>query len=144
VIGCKTLCGACEECGPLVWALAALDRGVLLAKAVARRTQWGQAILDPAAIADLLARALQGRGVDVVEHGANAGIEETWPWVSIADGQTFADGTPAPMYHSMMNQRARDTLARLLALPLDCGAEKAIYELCVVTPAAHNNESERV
>jgi hypothetical protein len=63
VIGCEKLCGDCTACGALVWALNALSAGYPLAEAVARRTRFGKAALDPSSLAELLARALRGRDV---------------------------------------------------------------------------------
>lgn len=117
MIGCETLCGNCFACGALVWALNALSAGYPLAEAVARRSIFGKAVLDPNSLAELLARALRGRGVD---DARGEGTDAEGGYV----GLTWPSGTYVCAAGSPMGP-ARAALSRLLAAVL-CGPEEAL------------------
>jgi hypothetical protein len=126
-IGCEKLCGECTRCGPLVWALHALSAGYPLAEAVARRTQWGKAALDPAALAELLARALRGRGASADVLDRNAIDEHPDPDVLFSPdgGEIVYDARGITCGALLTMPRARSALSRLLAAGL-CAPEKAV------------------
>lgn len=113
MIGCEKLCGRCGDCAPFVAALdydAPPKTGCGCRECAARA-----AIAAPASLADLLARALRGRGV-----GASG---------AIADGRIYIyhteSGGPHANDYSPSAKRARSALSRLLAAGL-CSADEAM------------------
>jgi hypothetical protein len=121
VIGCEKLCGKCGVCHPIGWAIKSAQGGLL--------SEWPAcpnqgcadcAILDPATLAELLARALVGRGADV---RAVYVIDEIRPAYVAVDVGGF--------YNMFPQVEARAVLARVMALPLDCGPDAALAALTV-------------
>ncbi|MDC3988710.1 hypothetical protein [Polyangium jinanense] len=132
VIACAPVCGSCEACAPLAWALryAQQPYHYYWRKMVGRvelqkrprqardatRYDAVAALLDPVQRAELFARALRGRGAEPfcqdASHGSAAPCIEPSHW---------ADTRPAAIL----------ALARLLAVPLDGGAEAAFKAIGV-------------
>jgi hypothetical protein len=112
-IGCEKLCGECTRCGPLVWALHALSAGYPLAEAVA--------------LAELLARALRGRGASADVLDRNAIDEHPDPDVLFSPdgGEIVYDARGITCGALLTMPRARSALSRLLAAGL-CAPEKAV------------------
>lgn len=132
MIGCEKLCGKCEACAPLVFALeieSAHPGAWVSLAATTSDARSMRAILDPASLADLLARALRGRGVDVAfesnmyrvhsraaelvvyEHSGNVAID------NMGSGRAFE--------RAHVPAEARSALSRLLAAGL-CSADEAL------------------
>lgn len=122
MIGCERLCGRCGGCQKVVMALDAHASGQQVGRW--NRTEF-DTLLDPSSLADLLARALRGRGL--VFPGAE---DPDNCWIDAMEariGNPFDGVLIHPRVLTM--PQARATLARLLALPLDCGADAAIAAL---------------
>jgi len=80
VTACPPVCGSCAACVPLVWVLGQLARQTVNARILAGKVKVGRrppagieldrylamrALQDPAERAELFARALRGRGVEL-------------------------------------------------------------------------------
>jgi hypothetical protein len=120
VIGCERLCGKCEACEPVSVAMHYIERrGTDWARRFAAAVE-GQpraaainALLDPSVLAELLARALRGSGVDAgaYQHPVRLDVM-VWPHperievcVSVCAGLDYSWGLG----------KARAALARVLA-----------------------------
>ena len=133
MIGCEKLCDKCDACEPFVWVLDGVQsRGesegrAFLASAdtssVTRdmtETTALRAILDPASLAELLARALVGRGVDGID---------VWPWFDSIMWRLPETKTSVPPIYALALPEARAALHSVIELPLDCGPDAALAAL---------------
>lgn len=137
MIGCERLCGRCEGCRRLDWSL----RWVIETEDVERikvapdihaedEQPLLRAVLNPSSLADLLARALRGRGVTsavVVSVGASVHVHRVvYPSIEQVPDERQRRLLGSPRIEVFALPLARAALSRLLALPLDCGLEVAI------------------
>lgn len=127
MIGCEKLCGLCVQCRSLVVQLGG-DDGCPCAECGNARV----VIRDPASLADLLARALQGRGVTVYPSDDDPGDAIRYPCAHVdPDGDVVAwqAWTSFAVYAQRSGNldafEARAALSRLLAAGL-CSADEAL------------------
>lgn len=135
MIGCEPLCGRCPACIPLTFALDWLSRqtpeavklftrepGRLSHELPILRYAAAKAALVPEEVAGMFPRALRGRGLD-------AWALCTWVPGSICPQITIHTAIDHRNVRvgggTLRMPQAREALARLLALPLDCGADVA-------------------
>jgi hypothetical protein len=142
VIGCERLCGRCDACEPMVWALGQPSPEDMLGDQGKWRAHYPKAtalraILDPSALAELLAQALRGRGVACatcpLRKDFLADRKRTWgtfrAWSLGSGDAEWQDGVS--LEHHDGNgwdwnmPQARAALSRLLAGGL-CGPEEAL------------------
>lgn len=139
MIGCEKLCGRCEACDLVVWALQFTLRfddeaRVLHQVTNSREHQEHQALVavgEASDLAELIARALRGRGVDVHMHETQrAWAYDCMPGANLfvtPDGEHIGVSWDEPgkhWAHFADMPRARATLSNFLAAGL-CGFDEA-------------------
>lgn len=132
MIGCEKLCGRCSACKPIVWAIARdpewNESDIAVGFTHEENRAAAEAALDPAALADLLARALRERAsgwrVNVALVASEDRPVRLWCERGASDAPHYSWASP-----EMTMSEARAALSRLLALPIDCSAEKALAAL---------------